>query len=85
MSYALNTYHVMVDSMIMCFHIIVESTKHASHTYCVMVDSTIKLSMLLWIAPNMHGILIVLYCRCKVFFSYLLVFLGHSLIEACTL
>ena len=40
------------------FRVIVDSTKHASHAYRVMVDSTIALSMSLLIAPKIHRIII---------------------------
>ena len=43
------------------FRVIVDNTKHASHTYRVMVDSMIKLSVSFLITPNMHRILTVLW------------------------
>ena len=39
---------------LIAFHFIVDSTKYASNTYCVMADSTMALSLSLLIAPNMH-------------------------------
>ena len=41
-------------------HKCVDSAKYSSHTYLVMVNRSIMLSMLLLIAPNIHCLLIVL-------------------------
>jgi len=47
-------------ALIMLSGVMADSTNRASHTYCVMVDSTIAVSVSLLIASNMHHILTVL-------------------------
>ena len=57
-------------ALIMLSGVMADSTNRASHTYCVMVDSTIAVSVSLLTVPKMHRILRVQYKALKLVSHY---------------